>query len=204
MNDTHIAEDANLDYQKLYELYRAMNASAVDHLWELNKMDLVRRWVFCVFSASYLERVLQFRLSWNSRLLSSRLILALICSWQFQVTSKMYFFLFQDEMCKYKNLTQKQTMYFCFVVYPFILSHFYSLVLLSPLSVHDFSCLSPPRSLFLSTIPESADLKMIKFIDKRLKASDLNETEASQLVVVGLNHVSVTPEIINVAKVRNW
>lgn len=105
-------------------------------------------------------------------------------------------------MCKYKNLTQKQCIFVCSLSLHTIT--FCSLVLLSPLSVHDFSCLSPPRSLFLSTIPESADLKMVKFIDKRLKASDLNESEASQLVVVGLNHVSVTPEIINIAKVRNW
>lgn len=69
--------------------------------------------------------------------------------------------------------------------------------------VHDFSCLSPLRTLILRTIPESVDFKMINFVIKRLKAVDANPVEASQLVIIALSHVSVTPEIIDRAKVCN-
>lgn len=93
-----------------------------------------------------------------------------------------------------------------FTVYPFLLLNLthWSLVLWLTVSVHDFSCLSPPRALFLSTITESADVKVIDFIIEKVKASEINEVEASQLVVIALNHVTVTREIIDKAKVCHF
>lgn len=93
---------------------------------------------------------------------------------------------------------QKTEVLVC-VVYPFFAS--YPLDFYVP--VHHLSCLSPPRSLILNTIPESVDAEAIDFITNRLKASEITPLETSELVVITFNHVSANEKVMMKAKVCN-
>lgn len=68
-------------------------------------------------------------------------------------------------------------------------------------SVHDLSRLLPSRAWILSTITDTSDIKLMNFILDRFEASDLEPSEASQLVLVALNHIVASKEIVKRAKV---
>lgn len=48
------------------------------------------------------------------------------------------------------------------------------------------------------------DEKVLDFIMRRWKASEINEIESSQLVVLALNHVAATESVMAKAQVRSW
>lgn len=68
-------------------------------------------------------------------------------------------------------------------------------------SVHDLSRLLPSRAWILSTVTDASDIKLMNFISDRFEASDLEPFEASQLVLVSLNHIVASKEVVKRAQV---
>lgn len=68
-------------------------------------------------------------------------------------------------------------------------------------SVHDLSCLLPSRTWILSTVTDASDTKLMNFILDRFESSDLEPSEASQLVLVALNHMVASKEVVKRAQV---
>lgn len=68
-------------------------------------------------------------------------------------------------------------------------------------SVHDLSRLLPSRAWILSTVADASDIKLMNFILDRFEASDLEPFEASQLVLVALNHIVASKEVVKRAQV---
>lgn len=68
-------------------------------------------------------------------------------------------------------------------------------------SVYDLSRLLPSRAWILSTIVDASDAKLMNFILDRFEASDLEPSEASQLVLVALNHIVASKEVVKRAQV---
>lgn len=94
----------------------------------------------------------------------------------------------------------------CYYVCSFLILNltYWCLMLSLTVSVHDLSRLLPSRAWLLSTITDTADMKLLNFIEDRFEASDLEPSEASQLVLVALNHIVVNREIVKKAQVCYW
>lgn len=59
------------------------------------------------------------------------------------------------------------------------------------------------RRWFLDLSVEVTDERVVKFLLNRFKAADVSANEAGQTLLVALHHLTVTPELVEMSKVRS-